>query len=124
MTGKRAAEADGESKKKDGTALRAERDLLRLQLADWNKSLELRLAALAPYAGAFAAAHEEASYWVQQNGTPPYEERALGAAFLSLVRDRETASRKAHPYRLAVAEAERVVKETKRLIRIINEELR
>lgn len=110
------------SQKRDGKEIRAERDLLRSQLADWNETLEARLKALAPHQGAFNAAHEMAVEFAQEHGPPPYA-GDLSAEFQALVHARQEYSRVAHPYRLAAAEAERVVKEIKRHIRICNEEL-
>jgi hypothetical protein len=112
-----------QSKKKDGAKLRAERDLLRMQLADWNQSLDLRRRALAPMQGAFVAAHETAAWEAERAGPPPRECSNVRARVLAAYEKRRHAGMAAHPYRLAVAEAERAVRAIKALITEITEEL-
>lgn len=73
--------------------------------------------------GAFLAAHEKAADVAAFYGPPPRECPMARARVLEAYEVRRKASMAAHPYRQAVAEAERVVKGISARIKEINTEL-
>lgn len=120
VNGRGKAEA---SQKKDNSGLREERDFLRYQLAEWSTKAEHRKHVMAPHAGAYQAAYSVLQDASMAAGLPPREDTEVRARLFVLYEQLRKKSAELYPHKQAVAEAERMVKEVKRVIKIINEEL-